>query len=278
MQVVSRKPGGAFVSLRNLPSLSNRIPEEVEELLAEESDFRVTIKEGIPAKEELHGTCYSVSPSKKVYQAFLPRRRRSWLSFRKQVVGGMFTGYTPEFDAIDHTLLEKFLEVAEQWASMNSTDNTPEQNGSNLKSCAKKMTDFLKTAYQHDVLMNLALISERLLTRVNLLYSRISNNCQQFCKSLLINGDGFDAQFGYLYPYQPSFIEQTAQNRCLRYLMSFCRHCRRSSSILREGKHHGHRSQSIRLVSAYRWCRHYRLYRQPSFQTRPERGIARFHV
>ncbi|KAL2063125.1 hypothetical protein VTL71DRAFT_6197 [Oculimacula yallundae] len=218
---VTKKPGGAFISLRNLPSLSNKTPEYVEEFLAEEKEFRVTYKDDGSPKEELLGTCCSVAPNKKIYQALLPRRRRSWLSFRKQVLGGMFTGYTPEFDAIDSTLLESFLEVAENWASKKSTDNSPSQNSDALKSCAKRMTDLLKTAYQHDVLMNLTIFSERLLKRVKLNYSRISNNCQQFCKSLLINGDYIDKQFDSLYPVQPSFIEQTAQNRCLRYLMSF---------------------------------------------------------
>jgi hypothetical protein len=221
MLIAFRKPGGAFISLRNLPSLSNKNPEEVEEFLAEESDFRVTSKDGSLPKEELIGTCYSVAPNKKVYQALLPRWQRTWLSFRKQVLGGMFTGYTPEFDGIDSTLLDNFLEIAEQWASMNSTDNSHAQNSAALKSCAKRMTDLMKTAYQQDVKMNLTLISERLLKRVKLRYSRISNNCQQFCKSLLINGDSFDDQFVHLYPPQPSFIDQTAQNRCLRYLMSF---------------------------------------------------------
>jgi hypothetical protein len=219
--IASRKPGGAFISLRNLPSLSNKNPEEVQDFLAEESEFRVTIKDGELPKEELFGTCYSVAPNKTVYQAHLSRRRRSWLSFRKQVLGGMFTGYTPEFDEVDSTLLDEFLEIAKQWASMNSTDNSQTQNSTALKSCAKRMTDLLKTAYQHDVLMNLTIISERLLKRVKLRYSRINNNCQQFCKSLLINGDSFDSQFEHLYPPQPSFIDQTVHNRCLRYLMSF---------------------------------------------------------
>ena len=198
MLIAFRKPGGAFILLRNLPSLSNKNPEEVEEFLAEESDFRVTSKDGGLPKEELIGTCYSVALNKKVYQALLPRWRRLWLLFRKQVLGGMFTGYTPEFEGIDSTLLDNFLEIAEQWALMNSTDNLHAQNSAALKSCAKIITDLMKTAYQHDVKMNLTLISERLLKRVKLRYSRISNNCQQFCKSLLINGDSFDDQFVHL--------------------------------------------------------------------------------
>jgi hypothetical protein len=216
-----RHPGGAFISLRNPPSLSLKPPNEIEEFLAEESDFQPVQYPDGSQEEKLFGTCYSVSPKRKVYRSQKPRRQRPWLSFRKQVLGGTFSGFTDEFGEMENLILQKFLEVAALWSAQNSVDNPQSQNRALLKACAQSVTELLEMAFGDDVRLHLLLFSERLLNRVKLQYSRVGNNCQKFCKAMLVNGDKWDSQFRDMYPTIPQCIQSTPETRCLRYLMSF---------------------------------------------------------
>ena len=169
----------------------------------------------------MFGTCYSVSPKRKVYRSQKPRRQRPWLSFRKQVLGGIFSGFTDEFDEEENLILRKFLEVAALWSAQNSVNNSQSQNRALLKACAKPVVELLEIAFGDDVRLQLLLFSERLLHRVKLQYSRVGNNCQTFCKAMLVNGDKWDSQFSHMYPTTPQCIQSTPETRCLRYLMSF---------------------------------------------------------
>ncbi|KAK2597335.1 hypothetical protein QQS21_006031 [Conoideocrella luteorostrata] len=214
-------PGGAFISLRNPPAFCNSSPKAVEELLAADSAFRAVDLPDGSQEEVVFGTCYSISPKKKLYVSQKPRRQRRWLSFRKQVLGGIFSGYTTDLDRREDGILDEFLQVAERWSTENSTDHSRTQSRDLLLSCADSVVKLLKTNFERDVKSKLLIFADRLMNRVKLQYSRVSNNCQQFCKAMLINGDDWDDQWNTMYPSIPPCLETFEQTGCLRYLMSF---------------------------------------------------------
>lgn len=136
-------------------------------------------------------------------------------------MGGIFSGYTAELDEREDEILEKFLTAVKQWSSNSSAHDPRTKSRDLLFMCAEGVVQLLRSGFNRDVRLNLIAFSDRLLNRVKLQYSRVNNNCQQFCKAMLINGDKWDEQFNNMYPSFPPCMENFEETGYLRYLMSF---------------------------------------------------------
>ena len=164
---------------------------------------------------------YSVSPDRKLFKSEKAVRQRRFLSTRKQVSGGLFTGHCTIFAEQEDLIISQFITEARLWSLGRSPHESQSDNRALLKDCAQVITDLIREAFGNEIEKFLCCFAERLQKLVKLQYSRMSNNCQDFCNSMIFNSDKFDQVFSSVYPSLPPFETQGQDETCLRYLMSF---------------------------------------------------------
>ncbi|KAL3446891.1 hypothetical protein BJX65DRAFT_308516 [Aspergillus insuetus] len=192
-------PGGALISTRSLPTLGRHSPRDVLEYLRPE-DYRT-----IQGCDVFCSQLYSVSPKRQVYEATKKARERRFLCSRKQLSGGLFTDYNsnPQWKAGEALVIDQFLRAAEVWRTKKSR-----------VSCFNDVVN-----------PSLYLLASKLGKTQKLAYSRMSNNCQDFCNGLLDYDSYYHPMFRTIYPFIPVSlsldVEREPDERCLSYLQSF---------------------------------------------------------
>ncbi|KAL4800770.1 hypothetical protein BDV19DRAFT_2830 [Aspergillus venezuelensis] len=215
-------PGGALISTRTLPSLSRHSPREIKEYLRPDN-YRT-----IQGCDVFCADVYSVSPDRRVYEATKRYKERRFLCSRKQLSGGLFTNYNhsrPGWKIGEDTIVELFLHLAVTWKAAKSPTNTEDNNRSLLLNCATELTETMKLIFSEEIDLHLFLIAQKLGKTQRLAYSRMSNNCQDFCNGLLEYDSYTHPIFNSTYPFIPVClspdIQQEPDDRCLSYLQSF---------------------------------------------------------
>jgi hypothetical protein len=219
----TRYPGGALISLRNIPTFTARTSQQLREFIAERYEWQFDRREKVDDKTDqvLHHKLFSVSPDRRIYATIIPVQERRWMSLRRQVSGGAFTGYCDRYSEGDEEILQYFLASADSWNKIRKLEGTVRTNRAALKEMAWKISSLVEQIYGEEIKKILQCFADRLHKRVKLQYNRISNNCQDFCNSMLLNGDKWDIIFRCLYPELPPDKEQDPENVYLRYMMSF---------------------------------------------------------
>ncbi|KAF7133594.1 hypothetical protein CNMCM5793_004723 [Aspergillus hiratsukae] len=216
-------PGGALISVRPLPSLGRHSSREVREFLHPE-DFRT-----IDGCDVLCAQLYSVSPDRSVYEATKKVRDRRFLCARKQLSGGLFTGFNEDvrWKTGEDEIVALFLALAEEWRTTQSPIQAEAYNRELLQGYASAITQGMHFFFQDEIQMHLFLFARKLGKMQKLAYSRMSNNCQDFCNGLVTYKEvfiypTFDAA---MYPFLPVSlsldIEKEPDDLCLGYLQSF---------------------------------------------------------
>ncbi|KAH6667855.1 hypothetical protein B0J14DRAFT_173520 [Halenospora varia] len=213
---MTKHPGGALISTRNPPNLSASSSKDLMEFLAEPSEWSLDDED-----EVVHKILLSVSGDRRLYKIEKPVRERRFMSTRKQMSGGLFTGHCDRFLEGEETILKVFMASAMVWTLMKSQDKTQAQHRAALKAVAERVTATIRQVYGFEIQKVLVGFADRLHKRSKLQYNRLSNNCQDFCSGMLLNDDKWDTIFNFTYPTVPADREHTADNVCLRYMMSF---------------------------------------------------------
>ncbi|KAL2830608.1 hypothetical protein BDW59DRAFT_19247 [Aspergillus cavernicola] len=215
-------PGGALISSRALPSLGRHSPREVKEYLRQE-DYRT-----LQGCDVFCTQVYSVSSSRHVYTAMKRARERRFLCSRKQLSGGLFTDYNhsrPMWKLGEKNLIQFFLRLASIWRDEKAPTGHENNNRTLLQKCAEQLTNMLQSFFSDDINSHLFLLAQKLGKTQKLTYSRMSNNCQDFCNGLLNYDKYYYPMFNAVYPFIPVSlspeIEQEPDDRCLSYLQSF---------------------------------------------------------
>ncbi|KAL2819824.1 hypothetical protein BJX63DRAFT_363323 [Aspergillus granulosus] len=214
-------PGGALISTRALPSLGRNSPREVLEYLRPEN-YRTVQGCDVFCKQ-----VYSVSPKRQVYEATKAVRERRFLCSRKQLSGGLFTDYNsrPQWRAGETLIIAQFLRVAEIWRTGKSPIAHDKINRVTLQDGAEQLTSMMQSFFADEVDPYLFLLALKLGKTQKLAYSRMGNNCQDFCNGLLDYDSYYYPMLSVMYPFIPVSlsrdIEQQSDERCLSYLQSF---------------------------------------------------------
>lgn len=191
--------------------------KDLQEFLFEPQTYISVAEQEVPTQRHL-----ALSSAKRLYEAKVPVRNRRFAGFRKQLSGGMFTGYCERFLADETNVVDMFLSSAQTWDLIkNDRRLNQSEYRAKLKSCAKVLTKAIAYIYGEEVDLVLFLFAFGLVERVKLSYNRLSNNCQDFCSDLLFRHDA-DNTFGLAYPSVPPNVEQIGGRLSARYLMSFC--------------------------------------------------------
>ncbi|KAL4741115.1 hypothetical protein BDV11DRAFT_168476 [Aspergillus similis] len=217
-------PGGALISTRTLPSLGRCSPREVKEYLRPEN-YRT-----IQGCDVFCNQLYSVSPDRRIYKATKTARERRFLCTRKQLSGGLFTNYNssrPDWTAAEDELVALFLRIARIWRNGKSPVAYEADNKSLLRECAAHLTDRMQCFFSAEIDPHLILLAQKLGKTQKLGYSRMNNNCQDFCNGLLNYESYYHPLFDYIYPFIPVAlspdIKKKVDEGCVSYLQSFVR-------------------------------------------------------
>ncbi|KAL4994678.1 hypothetical protein BDV10DRAFT_203591 [Aspergillus recurvatus] len=205
-------------------------------------DYKTFVPEGLPelregALESEYLRCdvfckqlYSVSPDRRIYEATKTARERRFLCSRKQLSGGLFTNYNhsrPEWTAAEDGLVALFLHTARTWRDGKSPVGYEANSRSLLQECATQLTDRTQYFFSAEIDPHLILLAQKLGKTQKLAYSRMSNNCQDFCNGLLNYESYYYPMFNYTYPLIPVAltpeIRKKADEGCVSYLQSFAR-------------------------------------------------------
>ncbi|KAL4955453.1 hypothetical protein BDW69DRAFT_160758 [Aspergillus filifer] len=217
-------PCGALISTRTLPSLGRHSPREVKEYLRPDN-YRT-----IQGCDVFCADVYSVSPDRRVYEATKRAKERRFLCSRKQLSGGLFTNYNHSrlgWKIAEDTIVELFLHLVATWMAAKSPTSSEETNRGLLFNCATELTETMKSIFSEEIDLHLFLLAQKLGKSQKLAYSRVNNNCQDFCNGLLEYDSYTYPIFNSIYPFIPVSlspeIQQEPDDRCLSYLQSFVR-------------------------------------------------------
>ena len=213
---VIRNPGGALLSRRSIPNFTTSTSSDLKEFLAQLPDWKLHNGE-----EVVHNTIFSVSPDRRLYNATKPVHERCFMSSRKQVSGGLFTGFCNRFINDEENILRTFMESAELWKLTKAQDATQGEHRAILTELASRVTGLMKLAFEFEINKFLLCFASRLHKLSKLQYNRISNNCQDFYNAMILNGDKWDILFKYSYPLVPADRDHEVDDIQLRYMMNF---------------------------------------------------------
>ncbi|KAL4784432.1 hypothetical protein BJX76DRAFT_367632 [Aspergillus varians] len=173
---------------------------------------------------------YSVSPDRRIYEATKKAKERRFLCSRKQLSGGLFTDYNhsrPRWKAAEERLVQLFLGATIIWRNGKSPLGQESENRALLRECAAHLTQTMQLFFAEEINPHLFLLAQKLGKTQKLAYSRMGNNCQDFCNGLLNYDSYYHPMFSAMYPFIPVSvspdIEQRDDDRCLSYLQSFVR-------------------------------------------------------
>jgi hypothetical protein len=213
----SSYPGGALISRRPLPNFSASSARDLQDFLSEPSWYRPYKDKG----ELLHHRLLSYSSQKRLYRAEVPIRERRFLTCIKQVSGGLFTSYCARF-AEEKLIVQAFIDEAEAWQELKADRSlSQKQYRFGLKAGARTIADLIHSVFEEDITLAIRCFAAKLHREVKLQYNRLTNNCQDFCNAMLLNGDSWDMMFDNIYPPVPANLAQTPDTTCMRYMMSF---------------------------------------------------------
>lgn len=187
--------GGALVTLRQMPDLAY-------------SDMWrfVGAEKNCPA--------VAVSPERKVYTCVRPVISRSIHTSMAQVLGGLFSGHIPKWIEAEDAVIKALLTESAQYEEKRTKSRS--FNESRLRSAASRVADVLKLSFATEVSAYIRYFTSRLTEpTLNLTWDRLSNNCQNFCKKIVINGGEFDTILPKAKPLD------IADGLSPRYLVSF---------------------------------------------------------
>ncbi|KAL2793997.1 hypothetical protein BJX66DRAFT_215854 [Aspergillus keveii] len=214
-------PGGALISTRSLPTLARHSSRDVLEYLRPEN------YKTIQGCDVFCSQVYSVSPKRQVYEAMKKARERRFLCSRKQLSAGLFTDYnsSPQWKAGEALVIDQFLRAAEVWRTKKSPVVNDEMNRATLRERARQLTNLMQSCFEDVVNPSLYLLASKLGKTQKLAYSRMGNNCQDFCNGLLDYDSYYHPMFRTMYPFIPVSlsldVEREPDERCLSYLQSF---------------------------------------------------------
>ncbi|GIJ99724.1 hypothetical protein Aspvir_003726 [Aspergillus viridinutans] len=170
---------------------------------------------------------YSVSPDRRVYEATKKVRDRRFLCARKQLSGGLFSGFNEDFrwKAGEDQIVALFLAFAEAWRTNRSPVQPEAYNRELLLGYASAITQVMQFFFD-EIKLHLFMFAQKLGKTQKLAYSRMSNNCQDFCNGLVTYKEVFVySPFDVMYPFLPVSlsldIEKKPEEDCLCYLQSF---------------------------------------------------------
>jgi hypothetical protein len=213
---MTRDPGGALMSLRNPPNFRASTPKAFMEFLAEPSHWKVHNDD-----EVVHNRLLSVSADRRLFQTEKPFRERRFMSSRKQISGGLFTGFCSRFRPNEEVIIERLMDSATIWAKVKKAEASQSDYRLALKTLAQLISNQIKQAFEYEIKKFLFCFADRLHKRVKLQYNRMSNNCQDFCNSMLFNGDKWDMLFEHIYPNVPADREHEENEIWPRHMISF---------------------------------------------------------
>ncbi|KAL4882662.1 hypothetical protein BJY04DRAFT_217155 [Aspergillus karnatakaensis] len=219
---VQEHPGGALISTRALPTLGNHSPREVLEYLHPEN------YKTIQGCDVFCAQVYSVCPERRIYEATKRAKGRRFLCSRKQFSGGLFTDYNysrPSWRSAEDRIVQQFLRIATIWRTEKSPIAHESANRTLLQECAERLAESLEIFFAEEINLHLFLLAQKLGKTQKLTYSRMSNNCQDFCNGLLSYDNFTDPVFNAMYPFIPvslaADIEKEPDDMSLSYLQSF---------------------------------------------------------
>ncbi|PTU24587.1 hypothetical protein P175DRAFT_0497709 [Aspergillus ochraceoroseus IBT 24754] len=170
---------------------------------------------------------YSVSPDRRFYEAMKRTRERRFLCARKQLSGGLFTDYNgnPLWRLGEPKLVEQFLNLTLVWRAGKAPAGSEKFNRDLLLECAGRLAASMQAIFGEEIKPHLFMLAQKLGKKQKLAYSRMSNNCQDFCNGLLDYDSYIHPMVSAMYPFIPvglsADIEQAADDRSLSYLQSF---------------------------------------------------------
>ncbi len=156
----------------------------------------------------------AVSPEKKVYTCVRTVIDRNIHTSMAQVLGGVFSGHIPKWIEAEDTIIKALMTESAQYEEKRTKSRL--FNESRLRSAASRVADFLKSSFAIEVSAYIRYFTSKITEpTMDLKWDRLSNNCQIFCKKLIVDGGGF----GTILPKaRPSGI---ADGSSPRYLVSF---------------------------------------------------------
>ncbi|KAL4990180.1 hypothetical protein BDW68DRAFT_175328 [Aspergillus falconensis] len=137
-----------------------------------------------------------------------------------------YKAFVPETTAEDK-LVALFLRIARIWRDEKSVVGYEAENRSLLQKCATQLTDRMQHLFSAATDPHLTPLAQKLGKTQKLAYSRMSNNCQDFCNDLLSYESYSYPMFNYMHPFIPVTlspeIRKKADEECVSYLQSFAR-------------------------------------------------------
>ncbi|KAL4868694.1 hypothetical protein BDV12DRAFT_209013 [Aspergillus spectabilis] len=166
------------------------------------------------AGDEMH----SVSPDRRIYVATKRAKERRFLCSRKQLSGTMV-------ESAEDGIEQQFLRLAGKWRSRKLPVAHERDNRTLLQECAAQLARSMEAFFSEEINPQLFLLTQKLGKTQKLKYSRMSNNCQDFCNGLLNYGSYYYPMFSTMYPFitaslSPN-IDHDPDDKSLSYLQSF---------------------------------------------------------
>lgn len=131
-----------------------------------------------------------------------------------QVIGGLFSGHMPKWAEAEDAVIKALMTESAQYEEKRTKSRS--FNESRLRSAASRVADVLKSSFATEVSAYIRYFSSKLIEpAMDLRWNRLSNNCQIFCKKLIVDGGAFDTILPKARPLD------IADGSSPRYLVSF---------------------------------------------------------
>jgi len=156
----------------------------------------------------------AVSPEREIYTCVRQTVDRAIHTSMTQVLGGLFSGHIPKWSDAEDAVIKALITESAQYEEKRTKSRS--YNEARLRSAASRVADVIKSSFAIEVGAYVRYFTSRLTEpTMDLKLDRLSNNCQTFCKKMIVDGGAFNTILPKARPLD------TADGSSPRYLVSF---------------------------------------------------------